>query len=149
MTTFYEFGISPELIRATASMGFEEATKIQELAIPLALTNRDIIGQAQTGTGKTAAFGLPMLEKCRPENRAIQGLVITPTRELAVQVAEELNTLGQFKNIRALPIYGGQDIERQIRALKQTAGNCRHSGTSDGPYATQADPAATVGCGGA
>jgi ATP-dependent RNA helicase DeaD len=118
MTTFYEFGISPELIRATASMGFEEATKIQELAIPLALTNRDIIGQAQTGTGKTAAFGLPMLEKCRPENRAIQGLVITPTRELAVQVAEELNTLGQFKNIRALPIYGGQDIERQIRALK-------------------------------
>ncbi len=118
MTTFYELSISHDLIRATVTMGFEEATKIQELAIPIALSGKDLIGQAQTGTGKTAAFGLPMLEKIRPAGGAIQGLVMTPTRELAVQVAEELNTLGKYKNIRALPIYGGQDIERQIRALK-------------------------------
>ncbi len=118
MSTFYDFKISDNLIKATAKMGFEEATAIQELAIPLALQGRDIIGQAQTGTGKTAAFGIPMIEKCKAEERTLQGLVITPTRELAVQVAEELNTLGQYKQIKALPIYGGQDIERQIRALK-------------------------------
>lgn len=118
MSTFYEFGISDELIRATAGMGFEEATAIQELAIPIAMEGRDIIGQAQTGTGKTAAFGIPMIEKCRPEQGPVQGLVITPTRELAVQVAEELNTLGQYKKIKSLPIYGGQEIVRQIKALK-------------------------------
>lgn len=118
MTTFYELNINPDLVRATASMGFEEATQIQELAIPIALAGKDLIGQAQTGTGKTAAFGIPMLEAIVPEKGSIQGLVITPTRELAVQVAEELNTLGQYRRIKALPIYGGQDIERQIRALK-------------------------------
>ncbi|MEW5783655.1 MAG: DEAD/DEAH box helicase, partial [Bacillota bacterium] len=118
MPTFYEFGLSDVVIRATSNMGFEETTPIQEMAIPIAMAGRDIIGQAQTGTGKTAAFGIPMIEKCLPERGNIQGLVITPTRELAVQVAEEINTIGQFKGIRALPIYGGQDIERQIRALK-------------------------------
>ena len=118
MSTFYEFGLSNTVIRATATMGFEEATSIQELAIPIAMAGKDIIGQAQTGTGKTAAFGIPMIEKISAEQGAIQGLVITPTRELAVQVAEEINTIGQYKKIRALPIYGGQDIERQIKALK-------------------------------
>lgn len=118
MATFYEFGLSNTVIRATTAMGFEEATSIQELAIPLAMAGKDIIGQAQTGTGKTAAFGIPMIEKISPEQGSIQGLVITPTRELAVQVAEEINTIGQYKKIRALPIYGGQDIERQIKALK-------------------------------
>ncbi len=118
MSTFYEFGLSEPVIRATTSMGFEETTSIQDLAIPIAMTGKDIIGQAQTGTGKTAAFGIPMIEKCEPGQSYIQGLVVTPTRELAVQVAEELNTLGQYSNIRALPIYGGQNIERQIKALK-------------------------------
>ena len=118
MSTFYEFGLSNAVVRATAAMGFEEATSIQELAIPRAMAGKDIIGQAQTGTGKTAAFGIPMIEKCLMELGAIQGLVITPTRELAVQVAEEINTLGKYINIRALPIYGGQDIDRQIKALK-------------------------------
>lgn len=118
MTTFFEFGISKTIIKATTAMGFEEATSIQELAIPVAMNGADLIGQAQTGTGKTAAFGIPMIEKCLAEETAIQGLVITPTRELAVQVAEELNTLGQFKKIRALPVYGGQDIKRQIKSLK-------------------------------
>lgn len=119
MSTFYEFGLSEKIIRATAKMGFEEATSIQELAIPIAMEGKDIIGQAQTGTGKTASFGIPMLERCSAETGSIQGLVITPTRELAVQVAEELNTIGQFKKIKTLPIYGGQDIERQIKALKK------------------------------
>ena len=118
MPTFYELNLSHPVIRATINMGFEETTPIQELAIPPVLEGRDIIGQAQTGTGKTAAFGIPMVEKAEPYSGKITGLVITPTRELAVQVAEELNTIGQFKGVRALPVYGGQDINRQIRGLK-------------------------------
>jgi len=118
MSTFYKFDLSTEVINATSVMGFEETTPIQELTIPLAMEGKDIIGQAQTGTGKTAAFGIPMVEKFFPETEDLQGMVLTPTRELAVQVAEELNTIGQFKKIHALPVYGGQDIGRQIRALK-------------------------------
>jgi len=118
MPTFYEMGLSHPIVRATAEMGFEEATPIQEKTIPAVLAGQDIIGQAQTGTGKTAAFGIPLVEKIQPETEKIKGLVVTPTRELAVQVAEEINKIGQFKGIRALPIYGGQDIDRQIRALK-------------------------------
>lgn len=118
MSTFYEFGLSSTLIKAISGMGFEEATSIQEQAIPIALKGKDVIGQAQTGTGKTAAFGIPMIEKCDPVQGVIQGLVITPTRELAIQVAEELNSLGHYSNLRSIPIYGGQKIERQIKALK-------------------------------
>ncbi len=118
MATFYEFGLSEKVVRATTKMGFEEATSIQELAIPIALGGKDIIGQALTGTGKTAAFGIPMIEHISTEKGNIEGLIIAPTRELAVQVAEEINTIGQYMRIRALPIYGGQDIERQIKALK-------------------------------
>jgi len=99
-------------------MGFEEATPIQEHAVPLGLKGRDLIGQAHTGTGKTAAFGIPLVELLKIEQAQIQGVVLTPTRELAVQVAEELNKIGQYKGIRTLPIYGGQDIGRQIRALR-------------------------------
>lgn len=118
MSSFFEIGLSNHLTRAITDMGFEETTPIQEKTIPLALEGKDIIGQAQTGTGKTAAFGIPMIERMNPERDYIKGLVITPTRELAIQVAEELNRIGQFKGIRSLPIYGGQDIDRQIRALK-------------------------------
>ena len=118
MPTFHEMGLSEPVIRATAEMGFEEATPIQEQAIPVVMAGKDIIGQAQTGTGKTAAFGIPMIEQIQMNRENIQGLVVTPTRELAVQVAEEINTLGRFKRIRALPIYGGQDMGRQIRSLK-------------------------------
>nr|WP_205093621.1 DEAD/DEAH box helicase [Thalassobacillus pellis] len=99
-------------------MGFEETTPIQSETIPLALQGRDVIGQAQTGTGKTAAFGIPMIEKIDQDRNDIQGLVVAPTRELAIQVAEEINRLGKFKGVRALPIYGGQHMDRQIRALK-------------------------------
>ncbi len=119
MTTFSDLGLSDEIIRSVSTMGFEEATPIQQETIPLAMQGRDIIGQAQTGTGKTAAFGIPLLEKLAIDSERIQGIVLTPTRELAVQVAEELNKLGQFKGIHTLPIYGGQEIERQIRALKK------------------------------
>lgn len=118
MSTFYELGLSSPVTRATESMGFEETTPIQERTIPVVMAGKDIIGQAQTGTGKTAAFGIPLVEKIKSNSDRIEGLVITPTRELAVQVAEEINRLGQFKGTRALPVYGGQDINRQIRALK-------------------------------
>lgn len=115
---FNEMELSETIIKATTHMGFEEPTPIQAQTIPLALTGKDVIGQAQTGTGKTAAFGIPMVEKMSMGLEYVQGLVVAPTRELAIQVAEELNKIGQFKHIRALPIYGGQDINYQIRALK-------------------------------
>nr|WP_156647082.1 DEAD/DEAH box helicase [Lentibacillus sp. JNUCC-1] len=99
-------------------MGFEEATPIQSETIPHAMQGKDVIGQAQTGTGKTAAFGIPMIEHINPKDRNIQGLVVAPTRELAIQVAEELNRLGRIKGVRSLPIYGGSHMGRQIRALK-------------------------------
>ncbi|MFO1444781.1 DEAD/DEAH box helicase [Bacillus sp. Bva_UNVM-123] len=98
-------------------MGFEEPTPIQAQSIPIGLKGKDMIGQAQTGTGKTTAFGVPLLEQINI-NEGVQGLVLAPTRELAVQVAEELNRIGQVKGIKTLPIYGGQDINRQIRGLK-------------------------------
>src|SRR5699024_10709417 len=105
-------------MKALEKMGFEEATPIQAETIPLALEGNDVIGQAQTGTGKTAAFGIPMIQRFDAKMRKIQGLVVTPTRELAIQVAEEVNRLAKFSSIRALAVYGGQHMERQIRALK-------------------------------
>ena len=118
MTTFNEMSLSESTTKAISNMGFEEATPIQASTIPAVLKGRDIIGQAQTGTGKTAAFGIPLIEKINVSEGSISALVVTPTRELAVQVAEELNKIGQFKGIRALPIYGGQDINRQMRSLR-------------------------------
>jgi len=118
LKTFSDLQIAPIIIEALSNMGFEEPTPIQEMTIPLALTGRDLIGRAQTGTGKTAAYGIPLVDRCENDVEAIQGIVITPTRELAMQVAEELNKIGHNKKIRALPIYGGQEIDRQIRALK-------------------------------
>ncbi|MES1042679.1 DEAD/DEAH box helicase [Peribacillus simplex] len=100
-------------------MGFEEASPIQAQTIPLALEGKDIIGQAQTGTGKTAAFGIPLMENIDINNENVQGIVIAPTRELAIQVSEELFKLGYGKRARVLAVYGGQDIDRQIRALKK------------------------------
>lgn len=119
MTTFNELNLSNQIIESISKMGFEEATPIQAETIPLAMSGKDVIGQAQTGTGKTTAFGIPMLEKIDTESGNIQGIIIAPTRELAVQVAEELNRIGYHKRVKSLPIYGGQDINRQIRALKK------------------------------
>ncbi|MRX72098.1 DEAD/DEAH box helicase [Bacillus lacus] len=116
---FQDLGLSSDLMKAVKRMGFEEATPIQAQTIPLGLQKRDVIGQAQTGTGKTAAFGLPLVEKIEPTNSQIQAIVIAPTRELAIQVSEELYKISYYKRARVLPIYGGQDINRQIRALKK------------------------------
>lgn len=116
---FKELGLSSQLLLAIERSGFEEATPIQAETIPLALKGKDVIGQAQTGTGKTAAFGLPMLEKIDTKNQKLQGLVIAPTRELAIQTQEELYRLGRDKKIKIQAVYGGADIGRQIRALKE------------------------------
>ncbi len=113
---------SNEILKAVEDMGFEETTPIQAMAIPVALSGKDLVGQAQTGTGKTAAFTIPMLEKIDLKNRNVQALVLCPTRELAVQIAEEVNRIGKyFKGLHILPIFGGQDIERQIRGLRSGA----------------------------
>ncbi|MFC0213787.1 DEAD/DEAH box helicase [Paenibacillus chartarius] len=119
MKTFQEFGLEPKVLRAITEMGFEESTPIQEKTIPLALEGRDLIGQAQTGTGKTAAFGVPLVNKIDVNEERIVALIMCPTRELAIQVAEEIGKLGRFKGTRSLAIYGGQDIVKQIRGLKK------------------------------
>ena len=118
---FNELNLSAEILRGVKEMGFEEASPIQSKAIPIAMTGADIIGQAQTGTGKTAAFGIPVLEKVRKEIKHPQTLILCPTRELAVQAAEEIRRLAKYMHgVKVLPIYGGQDITKQIRALKGT-----------------------------
>lgn len=117
---FEDMNISNEICRAVLDMGFEEATPIQSQAIPVILEGKDIIAQSQTGTGKTAAFGIPLLERINPEDRRLQALILCPTRELAIQVSEEFRKLLKYKdNIRVLPIYGGQPIDRQIAALRK------------------------------
>lgn len=121
-TQFSALNCSSEILRAVADMGFEEMTPIQAAAIPVALTGKDLVGQAQTGTGKTAAFSIPMLERIDVKNRRVQALVLCPTRELAVQIAEEVNRIGKhYKGLHILPVFGGQDIERQIRGLRSGA----------------------------
>ncbi|MCF7799802.1 DEAD/DEAH box helicase [Candidatus Babeliales bacterium] len=119
---FEELNISKNLLKAILNMGFSQATPIQAQAIPEIFAGRDLIGQASTGTGKTAAFAIPAIEKIDAENKNAQILVLCPTRELAMQVAVEFNKLLRYKkNIYALPIYGGQPIFRQFCALKRGA----------------------------
>ena len=116
---FDELQLDERMIRAITEMGFEEASPIQAQAIPVAMEGRDMIGQAQTGTGKTAAFGLPLLQKVDPKVKKLQAIVLLPTRELAIQVAEEMRRFSKFMHgVKVLPIYGGQDIVKQIRSLK-------------------------------
>ena len=117
---FDELPLSKEILKAVADMGFEEATPIQTMAIPELLEGHDIIGQAQTGTGKTAAFGIPLLEGLDARCKKIQALVLCPTRELAIQVAEELSSLAaRKKGVFVLPVYGGQPMDRQLRGLSR------------------------------
>ena len=117
---FSELALSDELQEAIAEMGFENATPIQSQAIPHILEGRDIIGQAQTGTGKTAAFGVPLIDRLDPRDKGIQALIMCPTRELAVQVANEIKKLIKFKRgINCLAVYGGESIDRQITALRR------------------------------
>jgi ATP-dependent RNA helicase DeaD len=119
---FSEIGLSPEILKAIDKLGFEQASPIQSAAIPVLLTGKDIVGQSMTGSGKTAAFAIPAIEIVVPTLRAVQVLILCPTRELAVQVAEEVHKLAFFKRgITALPIYGGQSYERQFLGLRQGA----------------------------
>ena len=114
---FGELLLDKKIVAALTEMGFEEPSPIQAATIPLVLEGHDVIGQAQTGTGKTAAFGIPIVQSIT-DHRHIQALIMTPTRELAIQVAEEVSKIGRTTRIKALPVYGGQPIERQIKALK-------------------------------
>ncbi|MDE6892334.1 MAG: DEAD/DEAH box helicase [Lachnospiraceae bacterium] len=117
---FDESGIHPDILRAVHEMGFEVMTPIQEQSVPVLLEGKDIIGQAQTGTGKTAAFAIPMIQKINPEIKRPQGIILCPTRELAMQAAEEIRRLSKYMyGVKVLPVYGGQDIGKQIRALSQ------------------------------
>ncbi|MCL2461467.1 MAG: DEAD/DEAH box helicase, partial [Defluviitaleaceae bacterium] len=117
---FEEMNLSPETLRAIADMGFEEATPIQSQTIGLIMEGKDVIGQAQTGTGKTAAFGIPLIELADPDDRKLQAVILCPTRELAIQISEELRKLLKYRDsVKVVPIYGGQPIDRQIMALKK------------------------------
>jgi ATP-dependent RNA helicase DeaD len=119
---FEDLLLSKELRRAVQDLGFEEMTPIQAKAIPFIIEGRDVIGQAQTGTGKTLAFGLPILESIHPKMKKVQAIILCPTRELAIQVAEEMKRALKYKkDITILSIYGGQPIERQIHTLKTGA----------------------------
>ncbi len=116
---FDQLGLSPEILKAVAKLGFEEASPIQTAVIPVALAGRDVVGQSATGSGKTAAFAIPAIERVDSQRRAVQVLVLCPTRELAVQVAEETGRLAAFtRGVREVPIYGGQSYDRQFRALE-------------------------------
>ncbi len=118
MSTFAELHINENILAAISDLGYEEPTPVQEQAIPLLIEGRDVIAQAQTGTGKTAAFALPIVQRLSSD-RVPQALVLTPTRELAMQVAEAIYRYGKGSNVSVAPVYGGQPIYRQLRALEQ------------------------------
>jgi ATP-dependent RNA helicase DeaD len=111
--------ISDEVMRAVREVGYEQPTPVQRQAIPALLQGRDLIAQSQTGTGKTAAFAIPLIQCVDSKARVVQGIVLAPTRELAVQVAETIHKLGKYRQVVDLPIYGGQPIDRQLRALQR------------------------------
>lgn len=118
---FNELNLHESVLRAIDDMGFEEPSQIQAEAIPVVIEGHDMIGQAQTGTGKTLAFGAPVISKIASEgrNEDIQALILTPTRELAIQITDELNKISRHAKVRVLPVYGGQSIDRQMKALKR------------------------------
>jgi len=116
---FEDLPLSPEILRGIREMEFEELFPIQAQAIIPLLRGKDVIGQAQTGTGKTAAFGIPMLERLRRHDKHVQGLVLVPTRELALQVANHINRFGKYTSLRAVPIYGGESLQKQMFALQR------------------------------
>ena len=119
---FSELGLSAEVLKAIDKLGFEQAAPIQASAIPILMSGGDVVGQSQTGSGKTAAFAIPAIEKVDTRQRGVQVLILCPTRELAIQVSEEVHKLALFKSgLHALPIYGGQSFDRQLAGLKQGA----------------------------
>lgn len=116
---FNDFNLSEETLKAIREKGFEKPTPIQEKAIPVLLEGKDLVGQAQTGTGKTAAFGIPVVERVNPKEGTIQALILVPTRELAIQVAKEIKDLGKYRRVKVLAVYGGKPIFGQIDLLKR------------------------------
>ena len=120
MKTFEELGVSEEIRRAIEELGFEHPMPVQEEVIPYLLGSKnDVIALAQTGTGKTAAYGLPMLQKIDPKNNATQAIVLSPTRELCIQIADDLKGFGKYiDGLHIVPVYGGADIRSQIRTIK-------------------------------
>jgi ATP-dependent RNA helicase DeaD len=118
---FIELGLTPRVLRAVEVMGFEEPTPVQRQVIPPLLAGKDVIVQAQTGSGKTAAYGIPIAEMIDGRQPVVQSLLLSPTRELALQVSVHLSQIGQFQGITVLPVYGGQSYDRQIRALRRGA----------------------------
>lgn len=118
MAGFEQLGLSADVLRSVEEMGFEEPTPVQERVIPLLIAGRDVVAQALTGTGKTAAFGIPLVERTTIERPVSQAVVLAPTRELALQVAEQLSGIGRHRGLLLVPIYGGQPIERQLQALR-------------------------------
>ena len=122
MEEFRKLGLSEETIKVLEKKGFEEPSPIQKQTIPAILEgDKDVIGQAQTGTGKTAAFGLPMIEQLKGHSKNVQAIVLAPTRELAIQVGEEINSFKGSKKINVVPVYGGQSMDLQLRALRRGA----------------------------
>src|SRR5512139_4137631 len=117
--SFDQLILTPETMQAINDMGWETPTPIQAEAMAPLLDRRDVLGQAQTGTGKTAAFGIPMIKRVDHHLKTVQGLVLAPTRELAIQIADHLNALATHRGVKVTPIYGGEPIQRQTRALKQ------------------------------
>ena len=121
-TQFSDLALRPELMQAIAALDYVEPTPIQTAVIPVLLSGADVIGQAQTGTGKTAAFALPILNKLRPQERHVQALVVCPTRELALQVANAFYDYGKVQDVRVLAVYGGQPYGPQISRLNRGRG---------------------------
>ena len=116
---FEDLPLSQDVMKGIEELGFRDLFPIQAQAIIPLIEGKDVIGQAQTGTGKTAAFGIPMIERLNPRDKNVQGLVLEPTRELAVQVANHLSRIGRYASLKILPIYGGTSIQKQIYALEK------------------------------
>ena len=136
---FEDLNLDAKILRAVTDMGFEAASPIQGQSIPLELEGLDIIGQAQTGTGKTAAFGIPLLQKVDPKSKKLQAIILCPTRELAIQVSEEIRRLAKYMHgVKVLPIYGGQE-NRKTDTFPQgrDSGYHRNAGTCYGSYAQE------------
>lgn len=139
---FDELDLYPQVLRAIADMGFEEATPIQSQAIPVVMSGVDVIGQAQTGTGKTASFGIPVLHKVDPNSRKTQVIILSPTRELAIQVADEIRKLAKYMHgVKVLPVYGASGDRTPDQGVKRRRADYRrNAGTRDGSSAPQDDP---------
>lgn len=139
---FDQLDLYPQVLRAIAEMGFEEATPIQSQAIPLVMSGVDVIGQAQTGTGKTASFGIPVLHKVDPNNKKTQVIILSPTRELAIQVADEIRKLAKYMHgVKILPVYGRTGDQPSDQGIEGWGTDYyRYTGTCYGSSAQKDDP---------